>query len=179
MVTRATINEPDEYEEDIPTFEHGVICSRLNRYIGNFLDDKNIGVVVDSTPEYRFLQGNKQGRFPDVSFIRQERLPQNWRSYPEIAPDLAIEVTSPTDRDYEVEAKVAEYQKVRVSLVWVVHPFSRTVDIYRLKDGLIRQTIGGNQELDGENVIPGFRLPVSKIFDFPVPASTMQTNNIS
>lgn len=166
----------EEQEEETPTFEHGIICSRLNRHLGNFLDGKNLGEMVDSTPEYRFLDAKtnkKPGRYPDVSFVSKEKLPINWRTYPNIAPDLAIEVTSPSDKDYEIEAKVAEYLRAGVNLVWVIHPFSRTIDVYQLPDGLIRQTLGGNSELDGAPVLPGFKLAISKIFDYPPPPSDL------
>jgi len=158
-------------EENRPTFEHGMLCSRLIRHLGNYLDGKGLGEVVDSTPEYRFLARKlkKPGRYPDVSFVRQERLPADVRSYPEIAPDLAIEVASPSDRDYDIEAKVSEYQKFGVSLVWVIHPFSRTVEVYCRENGLKSQKLIGDDELDGGIVLPGFKLKVSRIFDYPPP----------
>ena len=166
---KLALETEDEVEEDLPTFEHGLICANLSRELGNFLKGKNLGRVVDSTPEYRFLtrKSKKPGRYPDVSFVRQERLPTNFRTYPTIAPDLAIEVVSPSDKEYEVEAKVKEYQQAGVMLVWVVYPFSQRIDVYRLQTGLIPQSIGATGALSGESVIPGFTLAISEIFDYP------------
>jgi Uma2 family endonuclease len=166
-------------EERMPTFEHGIICTNLSGELRNFLKGKNLGRVVDSSVEYRFLETpkgkgktkkpKKPPRSPDVSFIQQERLPQNVRSYPEIAPDLVVEVASPTDRIYDIQARVQEFQKAGVKLIWMVYPYSRTVDVYRLANGPKFQAYIGEDELVGEDVIPGFTLRVNDIFDYPLP----------
>jgi Uma2 family endonuclease len=178
-LAEASENEDEEEEEPMPTIEHGIICSTLNRLLGIFVTEHQFGRVMDSSVEYKFLEsketekGSEKGkgkvlsRYPDVSFIRQERLPKKMRSYPEIAPDLAVEVTSPSDREFEIEAKIKEYQIAGVKLVWVVQPYSRAVDVYRLTTGIKLQRYTEDEELDGEDVIPGFKLKVSLIFDFP------------
>ncbi|MEI6047197.1 MAG: Uma2 family endonuclease, partial [Chloroflexota bacterium] len=171
--------EDEEEEKPMATFEHGIICSNLIGELRNFINGKNLGRVVDSSVEYKFLEsketekGSEKGkgkvlsRYPDVSFIRQERLPKKMRSYPEIAPDLVVEVSSPSDRDFEIETKIKEYQIASVKLIWVIHPYSRAVDVYRLNTGIKLQRYTEDEELDGEDVIPGFKLKVSLIFDFP------------
>jgi len=167
-------------EERMPTYEHGIICTNLIGELSSFVKGKNLGRVLDSSVEYRFLEtpkgkgkkktnSSKKPRFPDVTFMRQEHIPPNVRSYPEIPPDLAVEVVSPTDREYSIEARVKEYQKAGVRLVWVIHPYSRTISVYHLDTGLLNQTIGANNELDGEEVIPGFKLKVGDLFDYPFP----------
>jgi Uma2 family endonuclease len=167
--------ESEEFEDEkMGTFEHSVICINIITELSFFLKGKNFGRVADSSAEYRFLdkpeptrKGRKSARQPDISFVKQENLPKRFRSYPEIAPDLAIEVTSPGDKDYEIEAKIAEYQKAGVSLIWIIHPISRRVDVYRLENRLRPQIYMGDDELNGEGIIPGFKLMVSAIFDYP------------
>lgn len=163
-------------ETDMATFEHGMIITNVISYLAPYVKANRLGRVVDSSPEYRFLEKKKKskrdekpGRFPDISFVRQARLPRNVRSYPEIAPDLAVEVSSPSDREYDIEIKVMEYQKAGVGLVWVIHPVSRSVDVYRLGSGMRKQNYVAGDQLEGEDVIPGFSLPVSDIFDYPPP----------
>jgi Uma2 family endonuclease len=158
-------------KEDMPTFEHGMICTRLSFYLGGYVLSHKLGEVVDSSVEYRFFdkKQKKLSRYPDVSFIKQERLPKNIRTYPEVAPDLAVEVASPSDRDYEIEARVREYQQANVKLVWVIHPYSQTIDVYRLASGSRLQRYVGDDELEGEDVLPGFKLKVSDIFNYPSP----------
>lgn len=169
--------EDEELEYDMATFEHGMIVTNLISAVALYVKANRLGRVVDSSPEYRFLEKKarrfgkeeKASRFPDVSFVKQARLPKNVRSYPEIAPDLAVEVSSPNDKEYDIETKVKEYQKAGVSLVWVIHPISRSVDVYRLSAGIRKQNYITGDELEGGEVLPGFKLAVSEIFDYPPP----------
>lgn len=172
MLTELELEELEEDELPMGTFEHGIIGTNISTELRNFVKGKNLGRVADSSAEFRFLQKKpgqkrKPGKQPDASFTRQEKLPQRFRSYPDIAPDLAVEVESPGDESYKTEAKIAEYQKAGVSLVWIIHPFSRTVSVYRLANGLLPQHYGINDALDGAEVLPGFKLAISDIFDYP------------
>jgi Uma2 family endonuclease len=75
---------------------------------------------------------------------------------------LVVEVLSPSDVSYEVDRRVQDYLSAGVKLVWVVHPQSRSVHVYRPGgQGVI---LSERDELDGEQVLPGFRLPVREIF---------------
>ena len=166
------LDEREQDEHHMSTLEHSAIASTINREIGIFLKGKNVGRVFDSSAEYRFLlklEGTrrKPARQPDVSFVRQERLPQRLRSYPDIAPDLVVEIESPNDPPYQTLAKIKDYQQAGVKLVWLVRPYSRVVEIFRLINGLVPQSVGTEAELSGEEVLPGFKLAVSEIFDFP------------
>lgn len=159
-------------EDAMPNFEHGMICSRLIQHLRNYASAHNLGEVLDSSPEYRFLKrppgsSKKPSRFPDLSFVRRERLPRRVRSYPEIVPDLVVEVVSPSDRDSELELKLLEYQQAGVAMVWIVHTISRRVDVYTLANGLRPTPYLDDDVLPGGDVLPGFALSVSTIFDYP------------
>jgi Uma2 family endonuclease len=78
-----------------------------------------------------------------------------------------VEVLSKGDDVSEVDRKILQYQRSGVRLVWIIHPVIRAVDVYRLKDGLKLQRLLIEDELDGEEVIPGFRFKVSRLFEFP------------
>lgn len=114
------------------------------------------GFIVDEGPD--------TVRGPDVYYVRAERLPEDgvpsgfWR----IAPDLAVEVVSPSDTAEEVREKVREYLNAGTGAVWVVYPSSREV-IVHTPDGLAR-TYGPEATLDTPDVLPGFSCPVSAIF---------------
>jgi Uma2 family endonuclease len=103
-------------------------------------------------------------RKPDVSFIRVARMPQGPTSegYAHIPPDLAAEVVSPNDLWSELQGKVEEYLAAGVALVWVIDPVSRTALVYR-RDGTVSR-LREADELSGEDIIPGFRCPLSSIF---------------
>ena len=167
------LDDPENMaEDDMPNFEHGMICSRLNHHLRNYVAAHNLGEVLDSSPEYRFLKPRSTGskklaRFPDLSFVRRERLPRRFRSYPEIVPDLVVEVISPTDRDSELETKLLEYQQAGVALVWIIHPISRRIDVYTLASGLRPAPYLGDDILSGGEVLAGFTLPVNQIFNYP------------
>ena len=104
-------------------------------------------------------------RRPDVSFIRLGRLPNE--ELPEghcpVVPDLAVEVTSPRDTHHEVAEKVEEFLSAGVALVWIVNPKTRTVLVYR-KDQPTVSFLHEQDELSGEEVLPGFRCPVRDVF---------------
>jgi Uma2 family endonuclease len=102
---------------------------------------------------------------PDVAFLKWERLPggevPEWNF--EGHPDLAVEVRSPTDPDLNVGEKVRLYREAGVPLLWWVYPDERAVEVYRL--GVLVATLYEGDVLDGEDVLPGFALPVSEIFE--------------
>src|SRR5438045_4096389 len=88
-------DQEEELEEDyLPTFEHGVIEANIEAELRIFLKGKKLGRVTGSSAEFRFLakpdDNRKPGRQPDISFMRQEKLPHHFRSYPDLAPDLAV-----------------------------------------------------------------------------------------
>jgi Uma2 family endonuclease len=99
-----------------------------------------------------------------VSFIRHGRLPGERipRGDILITPDLAVEVVSPNDLYNEVDVKVSEYLDVGVSLVWVVNPEARTACVYR--PGGTARRLRENDEIDGGDVLPGFRCRVAEFF---------------
>jgi Uma2 family endonuclease len=79
-----------------------------------------------------------------------------------VTPDLAIEVRSPSDRPDQIAKKLERYRRAGVPLVWWVDPERRTVAVYR--HGQLVAEMHEEDELDGEAILPGFRLPVAEIF---------------
>ncbi|MEA2526056.1 MAG: hypothetical protein QOF73_3283 [Thermomicrobiales bacterium] len=82
--------------------------------------------------------------------------------YCPVPPDLAAEVSSPTDEERTIADTLAEYERARVPLVWWIEPRYRRVRVHRLGKPVEMLTEG--DVLDGEDVIPGFRLVVSDIY---------------
>ena len=151
---------------EMPSLEHGAIGIRLGRYLDAHVEEKGLGIVCNSQTTYRFV-GQKPNRLPDLSFVSRGRLPQRIDQNADFAPDLAVEVLSKGDEVSEVDKKVLQYQRSGVKLVWIVHPVIQAMDVYRLKDGMKLQRLLKEDELDGEDVIPEFRLKVSRLFEFP------------
>jgi Uma2 family endonuclease len=103
-------------------------------------------------------------RAPDVSLVAKGRIPAAGipKNYRPVAPDLAVEVVSPSDRFEDVQTKVADYLAAGTRLVWVVEPATRTIFVYRSIRDL--QALGEEDELRGEDVLPGFHCPVRRVF---------------
>jgi len=102
---------------------------------------------------------------PDISFVARERDVDDADvvGFPRIAPDLAVEVVSPNDRFSEIEERIAIYLQAGVRLLWIVDPQARRVTVHT-PDQLPRR-LGPADTLDGNNVLPGFALPLADLFD--------------
>src|SRR6266576_3021495 len=101
-------------------------------------------------------------RGPDIAFIRETRLPEPEPvGYPALAPDLVVEILSPSDRPGDVLGKVADWLSAGTRLVWVVDPERRLVRIYRA--GGADEIVTLEQALDGEDVVPGFACQLATI----------------
>ncbi len=128
-------------------------------------DEHRLGYTWPADNGYQcFAHAPPMVRRPDVSFIRAGRLPGGKlpEGHVRIPPDLAIEVVSPKDLATELDEKVEDYMKAGIGLVWVIHPESRTASVYR-RDGSVSR-LHQDDELSGEEVIPGFRCRVGSLF---------------
>jgi Uma2 family endonuclease len=102
---------------------------------------------------------------PDAAFIRRERLPEGDlpSGFCPIMPDLVVEVVSPNDSETAVREKVNEWLTGGVSVVWVVDPQRRIVEVWT-PDGP-HQSLSEGDWLSGEPVLPNFRVPVREVFE--------------
>lgn len=141
------------------------VASELLFRIRSFLERHPLGWVLMEVSYRCFAEDSGKLRRPDVSFLRQGKLPNE--ELPDghcpVAPDLAAEVISPNDTQYEVSAKVEEYLAAGVSLVWVVNPNTRTVQVYRREQSEAKY-LHESDELTGEDVLPGFSCQLRDIF---------------
>lgn len=143
--------------------EHGWIASILNGVMFNHVFPRKLGVICDSSTAFAMKNGNK--RAPDVSFIAKNRLTGMKRlpkGYFQGAPDLAVEILSPNNTVEEIHEKIVEYFDNGTQLLWVIHPDEQFVLVYHgvSPDKLLQVT----DTLDGEQIIPGFSMPVANLF---------------
>jgi Uma2 family endonuclease len=148
--------------------KHGNWASLLDRVVGNFVDEYQLGVVTAAETGYILFKnpnGKDTVRAPDVGFISKGRLPENPDEWPDgyapFAPDLAIEVVSPNDTADEIQDRVNDYLKYGTRFVWVFYPKSKSAVVHAPNGSI---TLGINDELDGGDVLPGFKLPLRRIF---------------
>ena len=144
--------------------EHGEIVMHLGRHLGNFIVPQRLGRLIGSDSGVRLERDPDTVREPDVAFISAERLPLGERitTYSEVVPDLVVEIVSPNDDLDNVFNKARMWLSFGVRLVWVVQPGSRSVEVHR--SGAAAELIGEDGELDGLDVLPGFRCSVGAIF---------------
>ena len=148
------------------------VAGEIHGQLRDFSRGKKRGWLLPADASYQcFPDDPGKVRRPDVSFIRLERLSLAQASeegHITIAPDLAVEVVSPNDNLYDVDEKVQAYLRAGVCLVWVVNPRARTVEVHRAKG--MGTILREQDELSGEDVLPGFRCRVSDLFVAPTEA---------
>jgi Uma2 family endonuclease len=151
---RLVVREPAKWR-------HGTVAARILVAIGIYLDSNPIGTVAIAETGFTLARRPDTVRAPDVAFVRTERVPtEEVVGFEEVAPDLVVEVLSPGDRTRMVHAKVADWLRAGTQLVWVVDPRRQVVDVYRADGSTERLDVEGS--LDGEDVLPGFRLAVAR-----------------
>ncbi len=128
-----------------------------------YVRPRRLGVVTGADGTYILAREPDTVLVPDVAFTRRERLPADRarEKYVPVPPDLVVEVVSPSDRPGQIAAKTELYRKAGVPLVWWVREANRTVTVYR--GGHLAGEFGEGDELDGGEVLPGFRLAVAEI----------------
>jgi Uma2 family endonuclease len=145
--------------------ECAYVALKIGRKLDEFFDSRPIGYVFSETAGYTLRpEETEQLRLPDVSVVLKSKIPDGRlpKTRFDFAPDLAVEVLSPSDLVYNVEDKIQDYLKSGTRLVWQVNPSARRVIVYR-PDGT-QSIFGPNDELTGETLLPGFRLKVGDIF---------------
>lgn len=148
--------------------QHEEIGARLIATLVNFVRQRKLGIVCGSSAGYWMQPEGSQPRnflSPDVSFIAKERLggaKQAPKKFFDGAPDLVVEILSPSDTVERLHDKIVDYFENGARLLWVVNPEEQFVLVYHSPqpDQLLRS----GDVLSGEQVIPGFTLAVSELF---------------
>ena len=141
---------------------HGRVAMELARQLANYVGDRGMGRVYAAETGFTVARDPDTVRAPDVAFIRRDRLPDpEPLGFPDLAPDLVVEVLSPGDRPGEILAKVADWLSAGTRLVWVVDPLRRVARVYR-QDGS-ETIVTAERALEGEDVLPGFECPLATI----------------
>jgi Uma2 family endonuclease len=144
-----------------PGGQHGACCSKIDRRLGNFVDDGHRGTLTCNDTGFIIERDPDTVRGADVAFWSFERLPEVPEGYIEIAPDLAVEVVSPSDHYSRIRKRIQEHLKRGVRLLWIVDPADRSITVYR---SFQQETIlGDNDTITGEDVLPGFTCKVADL----------------
>ena len=145
-----------------PYTSHGGRAARLTVRIGAFVEREGLGAVFAQDTGFQIERDPDTVRAPDVAFVARDRLGQiREDGYAAVAPDLVVEILSPSDRPGAVLDKVGQWLSAGVRLAWVIDPTRQQTRVYRA-DGTVA-IIGPDDALDGEDVLPGFRCPLGEI----------------
>ncbi len=142
---------------------HSRISNRLSYFLTGFVLANKLGEVYNSDARYAIIPGSETVRLADVSFVQTSRVTRGVVTM-NFAPDLAVEVLSDSNSVTEIERKAKAYRRAGGFLVWVINPEEQEVYVYRAGE-LQRQTLTIDDELTGDPVLPGFKLPISQLFE--------------
>jgi Uma2 family endonuclease len=148
--------------EPLAGFQHGRIAGRIIRILGNFVEERGLGIVVGSETGFILVDEPPTVRAPDVAFVAAGRLLDEPLGFAPFAPDLAVEIVSPSNTIAEIQAKVLDYLAAGTRMVWIVEPRLRSVTLYRSREDI--RLLTGDAEIDGADVLPGLRLALSALF---------------
>jgi Uma2 family endonuclease len=142
---------------------HGEIAAGIIGRLWAHVTENKLGRVYTSETGFVLAREPDVVHGPDAAVVRSERVPARQRGFYEVAPDLTVEVMSPDDSYHYVHGKVMEYLEAGVRLVWVVDPERQTITVYQAdRSG---QILTIDDALDGGDVLPGFTVPVARIFE--------------
>ncbi|MDQ3397691.1 MAG: Uma2 family endonuclease [Deinococcota bacterium] len=143
---------------------HGRVAGKVAISLGSHVQAKGLGEIRIAETGFLLAKDPDTLRVPEVAFISQARLDEVGLSegYWPGAPDLAVEVISPSDRYSDVADKVAEYLGAGARMVVIINPRKHEVTTYRAAGSV--QLLKEGDVLEGDDVVPGWALPVAEMF---------------
>ncbi len=145
------------------SFKHGLVAGEILWLLSSHARQGRLGKVVAAETGFTLRRRPDLMRCPDVAFIAAARLVGGLTDgIFEGAPDLAVEVLSPSNAPTDVRRKIDDYLRHGTRLAWVVDTAARTVTV-QTRGGLPR-VLRGDDVLDGGDVLPGFRVVTSAVF---------------
>ena len=144
--------------------EHGDITMELAASLHRHVKENRLGKIYAAETGFKLESDPDTVRAPDIAFVTKDNFEKTGRlgGFRSGAPDLAVEVLSPSDRVSRVEGKVAQWLEGGARMVWVVSPRLHTVTVYRSLTDIV--TLTENDTLDGADVVPGFQMNIAEIF---------------
>jgi len=144
-----------------PNFDHGELQANVSGILRDYVRKHSLGKVVG---EAGFILERDPDTVlaPDVAFVASHRLPERATGFPELAPDLAVEIVSPSNSPGDIERKLAIYLRSGVRSVWVVYPAERQLVVHTPSHP--PAVFGEQDRIVGGDVLPGLSLPVAGFF---------------
>jgi Uma2 family endonuclease len=147
------VMSPSGYESD-------EVASEFSGQLRNWVRPRKLGRITGAGAGFNLP--NENTRAPDVSFVRAERLKVSPRSFADLAPDLMVEVKSPTDSLKKLRAKIQEFLELGTLVGILINPEVRSVEVYRLNQNAV--VLGDGDTLTLPDVLPGWEIAVSELW---------------
>ena len=143
---------------------HGVVTAWIGRLLHEYVSRHGLGVCCGAETGFILRRNPDVVRAPDAAFVAAHRIPDAGvpTAYWPFAPDLAVEVVSPSERRADVQVKVAEYCAAGARAVWVIDPAARTVHAHGAPGGA--QVFSVDDTLTGGDLLSGFQCEVRRLF---------------
>ena len=160
-----------------PGLPHGRLVARLSASLVYFVLDHDLGEVFAGDSGFQLTWNPDTVLGPDIAFISKERLEKvgeikgHWQG----PPDLAVEVYSPGYRPGKVSKRISRLFSFGTKQVWIVDLQRRTVAVYRSESDIT--TFSGSDYLEAQDLFPGFRISLDKIFG-PTPGTVKESTTI-
>jgi Uma2 family endonuclease len=154
-----------------PASRHGFVALRVAVLLNQHVSSRRLGAVFGDGTGFELPHLEATVRGPDVSFVHRDHLPdggigEGWLN---VAPDLVVEVLSPSESASAIEEKVSDYLTAGTRLVWIVDPAKRGVSVFAA--GGQARWLGEDATIDGGDVLPEFAAPIAAFFDGLAPTA--------
>ncbi len=151
---QVNVMSPSGYESDEVSIE-------LAAQLRNWVRPRKLGRVTGSSAG--FILPNADTRAPDVSFVKAERLRESPRRFAELAPDLMVEVKSPTDNLQTLREKVQSFLALGTQVGIAINPETHTVEVYRPGNEVV-EILGDGDFLQVPELLPGWSVAISDLW---------------
>jgi len=149
------IMSPSGYESD-------EVAAEVIAQLRNWVRPRRLGRVTASSAGFRLPNPEHDVRAPDASFVSSERLRRSPRAYADLAPDLMVEVKSPSDRVEDLEAKINQFLSLGTRVGILLNPENQTATVYR--PGQATVVLTNDDLLTVEDLLPGWEVPVADLW---------------
>ncbi|MFN2454521.1 MAG: Uma2 family endonuclease [Pyrinomonadaceae bacterium] len=149
---------------------HGIICARLAAVLYQHVEAHNLGVVLGAECGFKIGSNPDTVIAPDVAFVRYEQMETvaDIDKFLPLAPDLAVEVLSPSNTFSEIDEKIELFLAAGTRVVWIVNPRRRTITIHPQQNA--PRILTESDKLSDDEILPGFRYEIAKLFIVGKPA---------
>ncbi len=142
---------------------HGSVAHKIALLLGVHVETNQLGRVFAAETGFVIQRNPDTVLAPDVAFVGRERLSQDElpTGFLELAPDLVVEVVSPSESTREVNEKAKAWLRAGTHRVWIINPANRSASVFRSPGDV--HTLSEEDSFDGEDVVPGFACPLREL----------------